>query len=104
MKGHPPLPKSGRPRGPTVATMLREILDEDGPEIFKARVRKILTSGEKDSDSVKVMELFRKTLDGDKLSVAEVESHDWIVDPDAEVADPVPAALPTNRLSQRGEE
>lgn len=91
---------SGRPKGTiSVARMLREILEEDGEEIFKARARQILQSSERDSDAVKVMELFRKAIDGDKISVAEVDSHEW--DTSAEEPNPVPPALETNRLPQR---
>lgn len=86
----------GRPKGKSIGTLLREVLDADGGEAFKTRVKQILERGEKDSDSVKVMELMRKAIDGDKLTVAEVESVEWSVD--AEESSPVPPSLETNRL------
>ena len=92
---------SGRPKGPSIASLLREVLKEDGAEVFKARARKLLESPDSEANTVKIMELFRKAIDGDKLTVAEVESIEWSVD--AEESSPVPAALETNRLPQRGE-
>lgn len=94
---------SGRPKGSvSVAAILRRKLQEDGnAEKFSTRLWQILHDADRLSDSVKAAELFRKAIDGDKISVAEVDAIEWQVD--AEIPNPVPPALETNRLSQRGE-
>lgn len=97
LKNHPPLPGGGRPKGPSVAKMLREVLEEGGEEVFKIRARKILESSERDSDAVKVMELFRKAIDGDKLDITKREPFEVQFEREAALADLAPGSG-VNRL------
>lgn len=74
-------------------------IDRTNADAMADRLFEIVMTG-RDSDIIKASELFRKAVDGDKITVAEVDSIEWSVD--AEQPSPVPASLETNRLSQRG--
>ena len=108
LPGHAKLTGQGN-RGASVGAALRRHLEcvyDPGEKITRTRADRlaerlfeIVTSG-RDADCIKAAELCRKAIDGDKITVAEVESIEWSID--AEESSPVPTPLETNRLSQRG--
>lgn len=102
-KGHTGNP-NGRPRGASIRSALERILSEhDGTrlraDIIAQRIYEIAKAGE-DRDAIKAVELCRKAIDGDRLTVTEIEGAEWATD-DAEITSPVPAPLGANRLPQR---
>jgi hypothetical protein len=105
LPGHAKLSDKQGQRGASVGAAFKRLLSDvydPGEKITRAkadvmaeRMFEIVTTG-RDCDAIKAAELFRKAVDGDKLTVADVESVEWSVD--AEVASPVPPSLETNRL------